>query len=145
MEFHIFSVWHFKHQDLVILLQVLLRWAVQQGVPVLPKSSNPDRIKENAKLFDFTLPDTDMDGLSALDCGHKYCWDPSDVAWQATTFLPFLSFRPAVVQCNTVDQVWEMIQTTQITSIQGVWVPFRVLANMFPCLLHPKCHYTSTS
>ncbi|XP_026208846.1 aldo/keto reductase [Anabas testudineus] len=60
--------------------QVLLRWAVQQGVPVLPKSSNPDRIKENAKLFDFTLPDTDMDGLSALDCGHKYCWDPSDVA-----------------------------------------------------------------
>ncbi|XP_023277526.1 uncharacterized protein LOC111666424 [Seriola lalandi dorsalis] len=60
--------------------QVLLRWAVQQGVPVLPKSSNPDRIKDNARLFDFTLSDTDMDRLSALDCGHKYCWDPSEVA-----------------------------------------------------------------
>ncbi|KAK5848514.1 hypothetical protein PBY51_006122 [Eleginops maclovinus] len=59
--------------------QVLLRWAVQQGVPVLPKSSNPDRIKDNARLFDFTLSDTDMDRLSALDCGHKYCRDASQV------------------------------------------------------------------
>ncbi|XP_035480582.2 glyoxal reductase isoform X2 [Scophthalmus maximus] len=58
--------------------QVLLRWAVQQDVPVLPKSSNADRIKENARLFDFTLSDMDMDRLSALDCGHKYCWDPSE-------------------------------------------------------------------
>ncbi|XP_076581189.1 glyoxal reductase-like [Chaetodon auriga] len=59
--------------------QVLLRWAVQQDVPVIPKSSHPDRIKDNARLFDFTLSDTDMDRLSALDCGHKYCWDSSDV------------------------------------------------------------------
>ncbi|KAI4808369.1 hypothetical protein KUCAC02_000433 [Chaenocephalus aceratus] len=59
--------------------QVLLRWAVQQGVPVLPKSSNPDRIKDNARLFDFTLSDTDMDILSALDCGHKFCRDASQV------------------------------------------------------------------
>ncbi|XP_063756324.1 uncharacterized oxidoreductase YtbE isoform X2 [Eleginops maclovinus] len=59
--------------------QVLLRWAVQQGVPVLPKSSNPDRVKDNSRLFDFTLSDTDMDRLSALDCEHKYCWDPSEV------------------------------------------------------------------
>ena len=64
-----------------IHFQVLLRWAVQQRVPVLPKSSNPDRITENAELFDFTLSDADMDRLSALDCGHKYCWDPSEVAW----------------------------------------------------------------
>ncbi|XP_006802518.1 uncharacterized oxidoreductase YtbE [Neolamprologus brichardi] len=60
--------------------QVLLRWAVQQGVAVLPKSSNADRIQENARLFDFTLSDADMDRLSALDCGQKYCWDPSGVA-----------------------------------------------------------------
>ncbi|XP_047449060.1 glyoxal reductase-like [Mugil cephalus] len=59
--------------------QVLLRWAVQQGVPVLPKSSNPERIEGNAKIFDFTLSDTDMDRLSALDCGHKYCRDSSEV------------------------------------------------------------------
>ncbi|CAG5929336.1 unnamed protein product [Menidia menidia] len=60
--------------------QVLLRWAVQQGVPVLPKSSNPERIQENARVFDFTLSDKDMHRLSALDCGNKYCWDPSEVA-----------------------------------------------------------------
>nr|XP_046237119.1 glyoxal reductase-like [Scatophagus argus] len=60
--------------------QVLLRWAVQQCIPVIPKSSNPDRIKDNARIFDFTLSDTDMDRLSALDCGHKYCRDPSEVA-----------------------------------------------------------------
>lgn len=60
--------------------QVLLRWAVQQGVPVLPKSSNPDRIQDNARLFDFSLSDADMDRLSSLDCDHKYCWDPSEVA-----------------------------------------------------------------
>ncbi|KAM8899274.1 aldo-keto reductase-like [Spinachia spinachia] len=55
--------------------QVLLRWAVQQGVPVIPKSSNPERIKDNARLFDFTLSDAGMDKLMALDCGRKYCRD----------------------------------------------------------------------
>ncbi|XP_077356251.1 aldo-keto reductase Mvan_2161 [Festucalex cinctus] len=59
--------------------QVLLRWAVQQGVPVLPKSSTPERIRENARIFDFTLSDSDMAKLSALDRGHKFCWDPSQV------------------------------------------------------------------
>lgn len=61
--------------------QVLLRWAVQQGVLVLPKSSNADRIQENVRLFDFTLSDTDMGKLSALDCGQRYCWDPTEVVW----------------------------------------------------------------
>ncbi|XP_015229312.1 PREDICTED: uncharacterized oxidoreductase MSMEG_2408/MSMEI_2347-like [Cyprinodon variegatus] len=60
--------------------QVLLRWAVQQGIPVLPKSSNPDRILQNAEVFDFSLSDTDISRLSALDCGHRFCWDPSGVA-----------------------------------------------------------------
>ncbi|XP_029931747.1 uncharacterized protein LOC115376359 [Myripristis murdjan] len=60
--------------------QVLLRWAVQQGVPVLPKSSQPDRVEENGRLFDFRLSDSVMDTLSALDCRQHYCWDPSEVA-----------------------------------------------------------------
>ncbi|KAM9501473.1 glyoxal reductase [Clarias gariepinus] len=57
--------------------QVLLRWAVQQNVPVLPKSCRPDRVLENGRLFDFELSDSDMAKLSALDCGEKFCWDPS--------------------------------------------------------------------
>ncbi|XP_051919491.1 uncharacterized oxidoreductase Mvan_2161 [Hippocampus zosterae] len=59
--------------------QVLLRWAVQQDVPVLPKSSNPQRIRENCRIFDFTLSDGDMGKLSALDRGQRFCWDPSQV------------------------------------------------------------------
>ncbi|KAJ8255073.1 hypothetical protein GJAV_G00200630 [Gymnothorax javanicus] len=60
--------------------QVLLRWAVQQGMPVLPKSSQPERIKENGQVFDFQLSEEDMGKLSDLDCGEKFCWDPSTVA-----------------------------------------------------------------
>lgn len=61
--------------------QVLLRWAVQQGVPVLPKSSRPARVLENIELFDFSLSAAAMGRLAALDDGgHKYCWDPTQVA-----------------------------------------------------------------
>jgi diketogulonate reductase-like aldo/keto reductase len=47
--------------------QVLLRWAVQRGIPVIPKSTNRERIEENAQIFDFTLSDADMQALDALD------------------------------------------------------------------------------
>jgi diketogulonate reductase-like aldo/keto reductase len=47
--------------------QVLLRWCVQHGVPVIPKSTHRERIAENSQIFDFTLPDADMAALDALD------------------------------------------------------------------------------
>jgi diketogulonate reductase-like aldo/keto reductase len=47
--------------------QVLLRWCVQHGVPVIPKSTHRDRIAENADLFSFALSDQDMAALDALD------------------------------------------------------------------------------
>jgi diketogulonate reductase-like aldo/keto reductase len=47
--------------------QVLLRWCLQHGVPVIPKSTHRDRIQENAQIFDFTLTDKDMAALDALD------------------------------------------------------------------------------
>jgi len=50
--------------------QVLLRWCVQHGVPVIPKSTHRERISENARIFDFTLPDEDMARLDALDRTH---------------------------------------------------------------------------
>lgn len=47
--------------------QVLLRWCVQHGLPVIPKSTHQERIEENAQIFDFTLSDEDMVVLDELD------------------------------------------------------------------------------
>jgi len=47
--------------------QVLLRWCIERGIPVIPKSTHRDRIAENAKLFDFRLSDQDVAELDALD------------------------------------------------------------------------------
>jgi 2,5-diketo-D-gluconate reductase A len=47
--------------------QVLLRWCVQRGIPVVAKSTHRDRIAENAQVFDFELSAADMEELDALD------------------------------------------------------------------------------
>ena len=47
--------------------QVLLRWCVERGLPVIPKSANRQRIAENARIFDFELSGPDTAELDALD------------------------------------------------------------------------------
>ena len=47
--------------------QVLIRWAVQHDLVVLPKSTHRERIEQNAQVFDFTLTDEDMAALDGLD------------------------------------------------------------------------------
>jgi len=49
--------------------QVVLRWHIQRGDIVFPKSVTPSRMKENFELFDFELEPTDMDAITALDQG----------------------------------------------------------------------------
>lgn len=51
--------------------QVVLRWNIQRGVAVIPKSSNPKRIWENADIWDFALSDGDMALISAMDGGKE--------------------------------------------------------------------------
>jgi 2,5-diketo-D-gluconate reductase A len=51
--------------------QVVLRWHVQRGDIVFPKSVTPERIKANFELFDFDLDDSDMDAISSLDKGES--------------------------------------------------------------------------
>jgi len=57
--------------------QVLIRWALQKGFVVLPRSSNPTRIAENAMVFDFSLDDGQMGRLDALNEGFTTGWDPA--------------------------------------------------------------------
>ena len=60
--------------------QVLLRWGLQRGLVVLPKSTKPARIAENGALFDFVLDDRAMTALDALEEGLVTGWDPADQA-----------------------------------------------------------------
>ncbi|GMY25612.1 aldose reductase isoform X1 [Fagus crenata] len=46
--------------------QVLVRWAIQGGTSVIPKSSNPDRIKENIKVFGWKIPEQDFKALCSI-------------------------------------------------------------------------------
>jgi diketogulonate reductase-like aldo/keto reductase len=57
--------------------QVLLRWGVQKGYVVLPKSRSPERIVENGALFDFALDGAAMAALDGLEEGLATGWDPA--------------------------------------------------------------------
>jgi diketogulonate reductase-like aldo/keto reductase len=58
--------------------QVLLRWAIQHGMVVLPKSAREARIRENAAIYDFSLDAEAMRALDACDEGLATGWDPRD-------------------------------------------------------------------
>lgn len=54
--------------------QVILRWELQNGVVVIPGSSNPAHILENISLFDFELTNEEMEKIAALDRNEKHDW-----------------------------------------------------------------------
>ncbi len=62
--------------------QVVLRWHLQLGLVPIPKSKNPNRIKENISIFDFNLTKKEMDLISGLDSGSRFCWNPNDIKWK---------------------------------------------------------------
>lgn len=61
-------------------VQVTLRWHIQKGNIVIPKSVHADRIRQNAELFDFSLSADDMARMDALDCGKHFGNDPATFA-----------------------------------------------------------------
>lgn len=54
--------------------QIILRWNLQKGVVVIPGSSNPEHIKENLDLFDFSLTKEELEQINALDRNEKHDW-----------------------------------------------------------------------
>ncbi|XP_076078853.1 1,5-anhydro-D-fructose reductase-like [Mytilus galloprovincialis] len=51
--------------------QIILRYLIQRGIGVLPKSSNPERLKENINIFDFNLTKCDMESMKMLEKGRR--------------------------------------------------------------------------
>ncbi|WP_042722378.1 aldo/keto reductase, partial [Flavobacterium sp. B17] len=62
--------------------QVILRWHLQEGFCVIPKSVTPSRIEENFNVFDFELTEDEMNVVRSLDTGKRLFFDPKDSAWE---------------------------------------------------------------
>ncbi|MGX1274803.1 diketogulonate reductase-like aldo/keto reductase [Streptomyces phaeoluteigriseus] len=60
--------------------QVVLRWLIQRGVVVIPKSVRADRVAENRDVFDFELTDDQMAAIAVLDTGASLIFDHRDPA-----------------------------------------------------------------
>jgi methylglyoxal/glyoxal reductase len=58
--------------------QIMLRWALELGLVVIPKSVRPERIRENANVFDFKLDPADHERLAGLNENLRTDWDPTD-------------------------------------------------------------------
>ncbi|XP_063958598.1 glyoxal reductase-like [Lytechinus pictus] len=59
--------------------QVLLRWAMQDGIGVIPMSAKPDHIIDNCDVFDWSLSDEDMIALHSFNETKKCTWDPVNI------------------------------------------------------------------
>ena len=79
--------------------QVILRWHLQRGIVVIPKSTHKERMAENFNVFDFTLSDEDMKAIAALDKEQSSFFshtDPNMVEW----FVKIVEERKGATEDN---------------------------------------------
>lgn len=69
--------------------QVALRWLIQRGVIIIPKSTHIERMRQNLDIFDFSLSDDDMAAIATLDTGKSLFFDHHD----AQTARMFMGWR----------------------------------------------------
>ncbi len=60
--------------------QIMLRWLVEQGFVILPKSTHQERIAENIAVFNFALDSEDLATIKGLDRNLRTCWDPTNIS-----------------------------------------------------------------
>lgn len=80
--------------------QVILRWHLQRGIVVIPKSTHKERMAENLNVFDFALSDEDMKAIAALDKEQSSFFshtDPNMVEW----FVKIVEERKCATEDNT--------------------------------------------
>lgn len=85
--------------------QVMLRWHIQRGVVVIPKSTHYERMVENFNVFDFALTDEDMAAIQALDKkGSSFFshYDPAMVEW----FVRMVEERKTNKDCRRDKKNW---------------------------------------
>ena len=61
--------------------QLILRWNIQSGVAVIPKSVTPSRIRQNFDIFDFEISDSDMNRINACNKNKGNFQAPYDIWW----------------------------------------------------------------
>ena len=85
--------------------QVILRWHIQRGVVVIPKSTHVERMRENLDVFDFALTPEDMAAIAALDQRHSAFFshqDPAMVEW----FVKMVEERKRQHDCLKERKSW---------------------------------------
>ncbi|MBQ8515246.1 MAG: aldo/keto reductase [Ruminococcus sp.] len=85
--------------------QIMLRWHIQRGVVVIPKSTHYERMAENFDVFDFALSDEDMTAIAALDRGASVFFshtDPNMVEW----FVKMVEERRKQQDCSKEKKSW---------------------------------------
>ncbi len=65
--------------------QIVLRWHIDRGVIIIPKSTHEQRLAENVNIFDFSLTDEEMQDIAKLDQNKRLSRDPDDTAWLKKT------------------------------------------------------------
>lgn len=85
--------------------QVILRWHIQRGVVVIPKSTHIERMRENFDIFDFALSQEDMAAIAALDQKQSAFFshqDPAMVEW----FVRMVEERRTMRDCSKEQKHW---------------------------------------
>lgn len=85
--------------------QIILRWHLQRGIVVIPKSVHKERMKENFEVFDFALSDADMDKIASLDREQSSFFshtDPAMVEW----FVKMVEERKKQKDCTKEKKNW---------------------------------------